>query len=248
MQQRDDVEGQRGFFPDRRQAGQSLAAHLLAYAGRPGLIVLALPRGGVPVAYEVALALGAPLDIAVVRKLGVPGHPELAMGAIAGGKVRVLNRELLRELRIEDAAIDRVVDVEREELRRRERVYRGERPSPNVAGKTVILVDDGLATGATMFAAVSAIERQHAAEVVVAAPVASRDAIAHLRASGVTAVAVITPEPFYGVSLWYEDFEQTTDDEVRELLDAAWRHEVVPPPGIHEPPPAAAPDGVAESR
>ena len=246
MHARGDVEVSMHFFPDRRQAGQSLAAHLFRqYGDRRDTIVLALPRGGVPVAYEVALALHAPLDIVVVRKLGVPGHPELAMGAIAGGKVRVLNRELLRELRIEDEAIDRVVEVEREELRRRERVYRGERPSPNVAGRTVILVDDGLATGATMAAAVAAVERQHAAQVVVAAPVASREAIAPFRSWGLDAVAVIMPEPFHGVSLWYDDFDQTSDTEVRTLLDAAWKHEVVAVPGFRA---TAEHDGVAESR
>lgn len=230
------------YFPDRRQAGQSLAAHLLRYAGQRDLIVLALPRGGVPVAYEVALALHAPLDIVVVRKLGVPGHAELAMGAIAGGKVCVLNRELLRDLRIENAEIDHAVTVEREELRRRERVYRGERPSPHVAGKTVILVDDGLATGATMSAAVAAVERQHAADVVVAAPVASREAVAQMRASGLTVVVVLTPEPFHGVSLWYDDFEQTTDAEVRSLLDAAWQREAAAATAstaVAAPPPVA---------
>ena len=161
------------------------------------------------------------------------------MGAIAGGKVCVLNRELLRDLRIENAAIDHAVTIEREELRRRERVYRGERPSPNVAGKTVILVDDGLATGATMSAAVAAVERQHAADVVVAAPVASREAVAQMRAAGLTVVVVLTPEPFHGVSLWYDDFEQTSDAEVRSLLDAAWQREAAASTAVAAPPPVA---------
>lgn len=208
------------YFPDRRQAGQSLAAHLLRYAGQRDLIVLALPRGGVPVAYEVALALHAPLDIIVVRKLGVPGHAELAMGAIAGGKVCVLNRELLRDLRIENAAIDHAVTVEREELRRRERVYRGERPSPHVAGKTVILVDDGLATGATMQAAILSLEEQHVAAIVVAAPVASREAVAAIREEGHSVAVLDTPEPFDGVSRWYADFTPTSDEEVITLLES----------------------------
>ena len=228
-------------FRDRDDAGQALAARLLHYAGRPDVIVLALPRGGVPVGYAVARALHAPLDVVIVRKLGVPGYPELAMGAIAGGKVCVLNRDLLRELRIEGEAIDRVIAEERQELRRREREYRGDRPAPHVAGKTVVLVDDGLATGATMFAAVTAIQRQHAAEVVVAAPVASREAAAELAAAGCVVVTVMTPESFVGVGGWYEDFSQTSDAEVRVLLEAARRnHAIAPSVEPRDPAPGAA--------
>jgi predicted phosphoribosyltransferase len=208
-------------FPDRSHAGRALAARLASYAERADVVVLALPRGGVPVAYEVARALGAALDVLVVRKLGVPGRPELALGAIAGGDVRVLNRELLRQLRIEGAAIDRVVDEERRELARRERAYRDDRPPLDVRGRTVILVDDGLATGATMYAAVAALERQHAARVVVAVPVASREARDSLATVADEVVCLATPEPFFGVGAWYDDFGQTTDEEVRRLLRRA---------------------------
>lgn len=227
-----------GRFVDRRHAGRELAGLLRSHAAAAGnVVVLALPRGGVPVAFEVARALGAPLDILVVRKLGVPGHPELAMGAIAGGDVRVLNRDLLRQLRIEGAAIDRVVDEERRELARRERAYRGQRPPLDVRGRTVIVVDDGLATGATMHAAVAALERQHAARVVVAVPVASRDALDSLAAAADEVVSVLIPEPLYGVGAWYADFRQTTDDEVRDLLARAHGAQ----PSSADGPPSAAP-------
>lgn len=227
-----------GRFVDRRHAGRELARLLTSHAAGDGnVVVLALPRGGVPVAFEVARALDAPLDVLVVRKLGVPGHPELAMGAIAGGDVRVLNRDLLRRLRIEGAAIDRVVDEERRELARRERAYRGQRPPLDVRGRTVIVVDDGLATGATMHAAVAALERQHAARVVVAVPVASRDSLDSLAATADEVVSVLTPEPLYGVGEWYTDFRQTTDDEVRDFLTRAhWAQA-----SSAGPPPTAAP-------
>jgi predicted phosphoribosyltransferase len=207
-------------FRDRTEAGRVLAERLAQYAGRPDLIVLALPRGGVPVAYEVARALHAPLDVFLVRKLGVPGHEELAMGAVATGGVRVLNEQVVRALRIPDAAIETVARREQQELARRERLYRGDRPPPDVRGKTVILVDDGLATGATMLAAVRALRQQQPARIVVAVPIASRETCELLREEVEDVVCAVTPEPFRAVGLWYEDFSQTADEEVRELLAA----------------------------
>ncbi len=197
------------------------AERFLALHAGPDVLVLALPRGGVPVAYEVARALGAPLDVFVVRKLGVPGHEELAMGAVATGGVRVLNEDVVRGLRIPDPVIDAVTAVEREELERRERLYRGDRPSPDVRGRTVILVDDGLATGATMHAAIKALRQQQPARIVVAVPTAAPETCAALRREVDDVVCAITPEPFYSVGLWYEDFSQTSDEEVRELLARA---------------------------
>jgi predicted phosphoribosyltransferase len=191
---------------------------LAAYADRPDVLVLALPRGGVPVGYEVARALGAPLDVFLVRKLGVPGYEELAMGAVASGGVRVLNDEIVRGLGISEHGIDVAVAREMEELARRERLYRGDRPPPDVAGRTVILVDDGLATGATMRAAVAALREQQPTRIVVAVPTASPDTCEVLKAEADDVVCAITPEPFFAVGHWYEDFTQTTDDEVRELL------------------------------
>ena len=210
-------------FRDRTDAGRRLAERLGQYAGRPGVLVLALPRGGVPVAFEVARALGAPLDVFLVRKLGVPGHEELAMGAIATGGVRVVNEAVVRELGIGGEVIDAVAGRERAELERRERAYRGERPAPEVRGRAVILVDDGLATGSTMRAAALAVLRQEPERVVVAAPVAARATCAELLAEVDDVVCAATPEPFYGVGRWYEDFSQTTDEEVRELLARADR-------------------------
>jgi predicted phosphoribosyltransferase len=206
------------FFRDRREAGRLLATKLAAYANRPDVIVLALPRGGVPVAYEVARALNAPLDIFLVRKLGVPGYEELAMGAIATGGVRVLNDQLVGGLRIPDYVVDEVAASEQQELARRERLYRGDRPPPDVRGRTVILVDDGLATGATMLAAVKALRQQQPARIVVAVPTASPETCEQLRAEVDDIMCAITPEPFHAVGLWYEDFSQTTDEEVRDLL------------------------------
>jgi len=205
-------------FRDRREAGRLLAAHLSAYAKRPDVLVLALPRGGVPVAAEVASALGAPLDVFVVRKLGVPGHEEYALGAIATGGVRVLNEEVVQALRIPDHVIDALAGREQEELARRERVYRGHRPPPDVRGRTVILVDDGLATGATMHAAIRALRQQQPARIVVAVPTASPETCAELKTEVDDVICATTPDPFYAVGLWYEDFSQTTDEEVRELL------------------------------
>jgi predicted phosphoribosyltransferase len=208
-------------FRDRHDAGRLLAEKLTAYAYRPDVLMLALPRGGVPVAYEVARALGTPLDVFVVRKLGVPGHEELAMGAVATGGVRVLNDDVVRGLRIPDRVIDAVTALEQQELARRERLYRGDRTPPDVRGRTVILVDDGLATGATMHAAIAALRQQEPARIVVAVPTAAPETCNALRAEVDDVVCAITPEPFHAVGLWYEDFSQTTDEEVRELLACA---------------------------
>lgn len=209
------------YFRDRREAGQQLARKLSRYANRPDVVVLALPRGGVPVAYEVAKALSVPLDVFLVRKLGVPGYEELAMGAIASGGVRVLNDQVVNALGIPDNVIDAVASWEQQELERRERVYRGERPPPEVHGKTVILIDDGLATGATMQAAVRALRQQEPARIVVAVPTAAPETCEQLKAEADEVICAITPEPFYAVGLWYEDFSQTTDEDVRELLAQA---------------------------
>jgi putative phosphoribosyl transferase len=205
-------------FRDRREAGRLLAAQLSAYASRPDVLVLALPRGGVPVAAEVVRALGAPLDVFVVRKLGVPGHEEFALGAIATGGVRVLNDDVVQALRIPDRVIDAVAAKEQEELARRERLYRGDRPPLDVRGRTVILVDDGLATGATMHAAIKALRQQQPARIVVAVPTASPETCDELKREVDEVICATTPDPFYAVGLWYEDFSQTTDEEVRELL------------------------------
>jgi predicted phosphoribosyltransferase len=207
-------------FRNRTDAGRQLAEKLAAYANRPDVLVLALPRGGVPVGFEVARALGAPLDVFLVRKLGVPGYEELAMGAVATGGVRVLNDEIVCGLGISEHEIDAAVARELPELARRERLYRDDRPPPDVAGQTVILVDDGLATGATMRAAVQALRQQHPARVVVAVPTASPDTSEALRAEADDVVCAMTPDPFFAVGHWYEDFTQTTDDEVRHLLRA----------------------------
>src|SRR3981189_1957928 len=208
----------RGLFRDRHEAGRLLAAKLSAYANRPGLLVLALPRGGVPVAYEVARALGAPLDVFVVRKLGVPGYEELAMGAVATGGVRVLNDETVKTFGTPDAVIEAVAACAFKELTPRERLYRGGGPPPDVRGKTVILVDDGLATGATMAAAVTALRKLQPARIVVAVPTASPEACEQMRAIADEVVCAITPEPFRAVGRWYEDFSQNTDEDVRDLL------------------------------
>jgi len=208
---------------NRTEAGRLLAEKLKAYANRPDVLVLALPRGGVPVAYEVARALNAPLDIFLVRKLGLPGHEELAMGAIATGGVRVLNQDVVQALRVPDRLINAVAAAEREELNRREREYRGDRPPPEVRGRTVILIDDGLATGSTMRAAVEALKQQQPARIVVAVPIASPETCDELRTEVDEIVCAVTPEPFYAVGLWYDDFSQTTDQEVRNLLEQARR-------------------------
>jgi predicted phosphoribosyltransferase len=208
-------------FKNRYEAGRFLAERLSAYANRPDTLVLALPRGGVPVAYEIAKALGAPLDVFQVRKLGLPGHEELAMGAIATGGVRVRNPEVVEYLRIPDEVIDEVTARERQELERRERLYREGRPALSPRGRVVILVDDGLATGSTMRAAILALRQQQPASIVVAVPVAAKQTCEELRAVADEVVCAVTPDPFYAVGLWYEDFAQTTDEEVRELLARA---------------------------
>jgi putative phosphoribosyl transferase len=215
-------------FPDRRQAGRFLAERLEDYAGRPDLLVLGLPRGGVPVAYEVARTLRAPLDVFVVRKLGVPGHEELAMGAIASGGVRVVNEEVVTELGIDEATIARAAAAEGRELERREREYRGDRGPVEVRGRTVILVDDGLATGSTMRAAALAVRAQGPERVVVAVPVAAAPTCEALRADVDEVVCGATPHPFLGVGVWYDDFAQTSDDEVRELLARSNEEERAP--------------------
>jgi putative phosphoribosyl transferase len=210
-----------GRFRDRADAGRLLAERLSHYAGRDDVLVLGLPRGGVPVAAEVARALGAPLDVFLVRKLGLPGQEELAMGAIASGGARVLNEELVETLGIPEALIDAVAAREEEELRRRERLYRGERPPPEVEGKTVILVDDGLATGSSMRAAVAALRRLRPARIVVAVPTAPVSTCEELRPEVDELVCARTPQPFDAVGIWYENFNQTTDEEVRRLLAEA---------------------------
>lgn len=210
-------------FRDRADAGRVLAQRLKAYANRADVLILALPRGGVPVAFEVAEALDAPLDIFIVRKLGVPGHEELAMGALATGGVRVVNDDVVSQLGLSDAVIDAVAAQEKKELERRERAYRGARAAPDVRGRTVILVDDGLATGATMRAAAAALRKQQPARLVVAVPVAASQTCDDLRTEVDEIVCGATPEPFLGVGRWYRDFSQTTDEEVRLLLEQAWR-------------------------
>lgn len=212
-----------GLFKDRRDAGRRLAAELSAYADRSDVIVLALPRGGVPVAYEVALALGAPLDIFLVRKLGLPGHEELAIGAIASGGVRVLNEDIVQGLHIPQAVIDTIAQRELKELERREHAYRGDRPAPEVRDRTVILIDDGLATGASMRAAVAGLRALHPARVVVAVPTAAPETCRALEPEVDEIICAMTPEPFYGVGRWYENFSQTTDEQVRRFLEAATR-------------------------
>ena len=208
-------------FQNRRQAGQQLAVSLEEYANRSDVLVLALPRGGVPVGYELAKALRVPLDVFVVRKLGVPGQEELAMGAIAPGGIRILNAEVVRHLGIPERVIAAVAAAEQKELERRNQMYRDARPVPAVQGRTVILVDDGLATGSTMRAAVAALRQQRPAKIVVAVPVAAASTCEELKLEVDKIVCGLTPDPFHGVGEWYEDFSQTTDEEVRELLDLA---------------------------
>lgn len=208
-------------FADRTEAGRRLATELARYADRADVIVLALPRGGVPVGYEVARALRAPLDIFVVRKLGVPGHEELAMGAVASGGVRVLNDQVVRALRIPRDVIEDVTASELRELERREQLYRGERAAPDVRERVVILVDDGLATGATMQAAIAALRQRGPARIVVAVPTAAPETCNQLRDEVDDLICAMTPEPFHAVGLWYEDFSPTTDEQVQELLGRA---------------------------
>jgi predicted phosphoribosyltransferase len=208
-------------FTDRADAGRQLAGWLSAYAGRSDVVVLALPRGGVPVAAEVAARLGAPLDVFLVRKLGVPGHPELAMGAIAEGGVMVAGDAILAELGIPRTALEDVAVRERLELERRDRQYRGGRERPDVRGKVVILIDDGLATGATMEAAVLALREHHPSRIVVATPVGARDACERLGQMADEVVCALIPESFLAVGQWYRNFSQTSDDEVKALIEQA---------------------------
>jgi putative phosphoribosyl transferase len=205
-------------FRDRVEAGQMLAQSLTKYANRPGVLVLGLPRGGVPVAYEVAQALNAPLDVFVVRKLGVPGHEELAMGAIASGGVRVLNQSVIEMLDIPEETINAVAARELRELHRRERAFRDHRPPPEVRGRTIVLVDDGIATGSTMRAAIKALRQLKAERIIVAVPTAAPSTVEEMQPEVDEFVAIMTPDDFAGVGQWYEDFSQTGDDEVRELL------------------------------
>lgn len=220
-------------FENRTQAGRYLAKKLTTYAHARDAIVLGLPRGGVVVAFEIAKELKLPLDIFLVRKLGVPGYEELAMGAIASGGIRVMNEEVLQGVRVSDSAIEAVAEREERELKRRETAYRNHRPQLNLKGLTVILVDDGLATGATMRAAALALQKQHPKKLVIAVPVASQDACDMLRSEADEIICGEIPSPFYAVGAWYQDFSQTTDDEVRQLL-AASEQPAQKPEGHHE--------------
>lgn len=215
-------------FEDRIVAGRELARALAAYRGRKDLVVLALPRGGVPVAARIAAYLDAALDLMIVRKLGLPGHEELAMGAIASGGIRVLNDEVIRYHRVGADTLDAVADSEQRELARRERAYRGDRPRPRLTGQCVVLVDDGLATGATMRAAIEAVRGQQPASIVVAVPVAPADTVAELRPLVDDLVCLATPVPFYAIGQWYARFDQTSDDEVEALLKQAWQTHIPP--------------------
>ena len=208
-------------FATRREAGKELAKKLATYEHRPDVLVLALPRGGVPVAYEVARALQVTLDVFLVRKLGVPGHEELAMGAIATGGVRVLDKEITTEMNIPEQVIDAVVQREQEELQRRERLYRGDRSTPSVRGRTVILVDDGMATGSSMRAAAIAVRQMQPSKLIVAVPVAAQQTCDDFKDEVDEVICALTPEPFMAVGTWYSDFSQTNDDEVRQLLQHA---------------------------
>jgi putative phosphoribosyl transferase len=210
-------------FKDRSMAGQYLADKLQDYANDPNAVVLGLPRGGVVVAFEVARELGLPLDIFLVRKLGVPGYEELAMGAIASGGVRVMNENVMSQINISTEAIEAVARREEMELKRREEAYRDNRPRLDVKDRTVILIDDGLATGATMRAAVAALRKQKPGRIVIAVPVAAQDTCDEFRADVDEIICGITPAPFHAVGVWYEDFSQTTDEEVQQLLRAAYR-------------------------
>jgi putative phosphoribosyl transferase len=218
----------RPFFQNRIDAGRQLAGKLKKYAGRSDVLVLGLPRGGVVVAYEVAQALNVPMDIFLVRKLGVPMREEMAMGAIASGGVRVINQQVIQAWRLSDETIDAVTEKETRELKRRESLYRQNRPLPDVKGKTVLLIDDGLATGATMQAAVTALRQLHPRWITVAVPVASPETCDAFQDEVDEVICAQTPEPFFAVGLWYAEFEQTTDEEVRELMRLAEHNAIHP--------------------
>jgi predicted phosphoribosyltransferase len=215
-------------FRDRQEAGGLLAEKLTAYANRPGVIVLALPRGGVPVGFEVSKALHAPLDVVIVRKLGVPGQEELAMGAIAAGGLQVLNDPIVKALEISEREIEAVAGKERLELERRERLYRGGRPAPDLRGRTVILVDDGIATGTTMKVAIAALKRQESSKLVVAIPVAPLSTCEEMREMVEEVVCLSSPEDFMAIGAWYADFRQVSDQEVCDLLERADREARMP--------------------
>lgn len=208
-------------YVDRTEAGKILAAHLKQYRNQKDIIVLALPRGGVPVGYEIAKSLPAPLDIFIVRKLGVPWHEELAMGAIASGNTILFNEEIVRQLNISKPEIEKVIKSEEMELNRREHEYRGNRPLPSLKDKTVILVDDGIATGATMKAAIMGIRKQNPKKIVVAAPVAALDTYQEIRTMADEVICPLIPSEFFAVAAWYENFPQTTDEEVFELMSVS---------------------------
>lgn len=211
-------------FKDRVDAGRKLAKELSKYANRSDVLILALPRGGVPVAFEVAKELNVKMDVFIVRKLGVPGNEELAMGAIASDNIRVLNEDVVRSFQIPEQVIDKVSENELRELERRERTYRRDRPKPEISGSTVILIDDGLATGATMRAAAAALKTRNPAKIVIAVPTAAADTCELFEKEVDEIICMATPEPFYGVGAWYVNFSQTTDEEVCELLDKARAH------------------------
>lgn len=212
-----------GPIKDRTSAGRDLADQLRQYAGRDDVIVLALPRGGVPVAFEIAQALNAPLDLMLVRKLGTPGQEELAMGAIAMGGVRVLNEDIVAALHISAAAIEEEAAKEQQELEHRQQIYRGDRPLPEFRDKCVLLIDDGIATGATVRVAIQALRQQQPARIVVATPVAPPDTVERLRREADEVICLATPEPFMAISMWYQHFPQTSDEEVKALLQRAWQ-------------------------
>jgi putative phosphoribosyl transferase len=209
------------YFADRAEAGKRLAEALADYAGRTDVLVLALPRGGVPVAYEVARTLAVPMDLWLVRKLGVPGQEELAMGAIAGNDTRVLNQDIINVLNIDRATIEAVIVKEQAELERRNRLYRQGRPSPDIEGKTIVIIDDGLATGATMRAAIASLRQAGATRIIAAVPVGAASTCGKVERDADELVCLYTPEPFYGVGQWYNDFSQTSDESVLALLESA---------------------------
>lgn len=208
-------------YKDRVDAGKKLAKELSKYANRSDVLILALPRGGVPVAFEVAKELNVKMDVFIVRKLGVPGNEELAMGAISSDNIRVLNEDVVRSFQISERVINMVAENELRELERRERAYRGDRTKPEISGSTVILIDDGLATGATMRAAAAALKIKNPAKIVVAVPTGAPDTCELFRREVDEVICVATPEPFYGVGAWYGNFSQTTDEEVCDLLNKA---------------------------